>query len=224
MRRLGAWALVALLVSGCGLTVGVRSADAHPRPAPDDQLVSLAFGDAGAGAVDTTTSSMPGSAGEAPDVNGEAPPMRSPAAVTSSTAPGSNTPGDTDPGGDEAEEPTTPPSVAETTTTTDADPDPTTTTTTAVTPDLDPFGTVFGDDDAFVAHACDGDGVTIAGDTGDYTLEGSCGRVLILGSFNTVFIEDAERIDLTGTLNAVVFASGDPAVNDYDGDNIVTGG
>jgi hypothetical protein len=33
-----------------------------------------------------------------------------------------------------------------------------------------------------------------------------------------------DAIDLTGTLNAVIYGAGNPVVNDWDGENIVTGG
>ena len=123
--------------------------------------------------------------------------------------------------------PTTSTGPEETTTTTSA---PTTTiatvppSSTVSLPEFEDIGTVFSADDDFVTHDCNGGDVTIAGDAGTYTLEGVCRAVLVRGSFNTVFVDELGAIDLTGTLNAVVYGAGTPTVNDWDGDNIVTGG
>jgi hypothetical protein len=108
---------------------------------------------------------------------------------------------------------------AETTTTEDAPP-----TSSVSIPDFPDIGEVFSDDGAFLAHDCAGGDVTITGDSGTYTLEGGCLGLLVKGSFNTIFIDSVNAIDLTGTLNVVIHGTGNPVVNDWDGENIVTGG
>jgi hypothetical protein len=108
----------------------------------------------------------------------------------------------------------------ETTTTTGESPS----TSVAAIPELPDIGTVFADDEASIVHDCAGGDVTILGDAGYFTLEGTCNAVLVKGSYNTIFIGVVSIIELTGTLNAVLHGGGDIEINDWDGENIVTGG
>jgi hypothetical protein len=200
-----------LLVPACGMTVGLR-------PLPTEVSARSAL--VGTASADSTEPSAPGtSATMATEVAG----------VTMTTAAGTNTltttvttvstaaPVETT----TTVAPETTGSPAETTTTTSEDVPPASPVSIPALPDI---GTVFSDDNAFLTHDCaDGD-VTITGDVGTYTLEGDCSRLLVKGSFNTIFVDGVDVIDLTGTLNAVIYGAGDPVVNDWDGENIVTGG
>ncbi len=219
--------LVSILTTGCGMTVGLRPAGEAAGPVAAE-AISVRRGETVVAGVTVTT--LPDGARVAtPAIDRETP--TDPPVADSSTETPATTVAQATPAG---ESPTT--SVPGPTTTTG--PEATTTTTSAPTttipavppsstvslPEFEDIGTVFSADDDFVTHDCDGGDVTIAGDAGTYTLEGVCRAVLVRGSFNTVFVDELGAIDLTGTLNAVVYGAGTPTVNDWDGDNIVTGG
>ncbi len=222
--RLIAMTALLMLVPACGMTAGLR-----PLPSDVGESSSLA-----APAPSTTPATPSTVATEVAGVT-----MTTLATTTTTIAttlttsatttatPSLDGPSDTTATTEDAVTTTTPEPVETTTT---AEPAQTTTTedvppSSAVSiPDLPDIGTVFADDDAFLTHDCaDGD-VTITGDAGTYTLEGDCAGLLVKGSFNTIFADRVDAIDLTGTLNAVIYGTGDPVVNDWDGENIVTGG
>jgi hypothetical protein len=212
--------ILAVLTSGCGLTIGIKSGtDARLRS-------TIQLADEDGHGVDPTTSSLnlDGRASQDDPDDGIGTGVMSTSAGDPGTASTQLTDTTTAPG----DTPTSSPGSGSTSTSSTADDEAVSTTTTQPVPSTteppEPVGTVFADDEAFVTHQCDGNGVTISGDAGDYTLEGSCGAIVITGSFNTVFIEEVDSIDLTGTLNAVVYSAGNPVINDSDGDNIVTGG
>ena len=220
MRRLSAWVTLAVLTSSCGLTVGFRTpgqSDAAGRP-----IIRLAAATTlEEGAVAASTPSAGEDASAPPDAVVEGEPSPSTDDTPESTPDEQQTAGTTAPATGSTSsprsesDPTTSTAVAISTTTAEV-------VSTTTEPAIE--ATMFSEDEAFVTHQCNGNGVTIAGEAGDYTLEGSCGSVVITGSFNTVFIDEVDSIELTGTLNAVIYISGDPVINDYDGDNIVTAG
>jgi hypothetical protein len=215
---------LAVTLSACGVSVGLRplpettgdQALAAPPPTMESRVAGV-----------TVTSQQPSTT----VVGGGAPrgdtTTTTVASTTTTAEPATTT---------TVQEATTTTTVASTTTT--AEPATTTTTSPATTtttetppsttisiPDIPDVGTVFDDDSAFATHDCGGGGdVTVKGDAGTYTLEGACGSVVVKGSFNTLFIDSVSTIDLTGTLNAVVYGEGNPTVNDWEGSNIVTGG
>lgn len=220
--------LVSILTTGCGMTVGLRPAVEATGPVAVE-AITVRRGETVVAGVTVTT--LPDAARVAtPGIDREIPPDPSTAKSETETpattlAPPSPTDQTTIAS---VPEQTTTTLREETTSTTSA---PTTTSTADVPPsssvslpEFDDIGAIFSEDDAFVTHDCAGGDVTISGDAGTYTLEGLCRAVLVRGSFNTVFVDELGAIDLTGTLNAVVFAAGTPVVNDWNGDNIVTGG
>lgn len=211
MRHFSAWVLVSVLVSGCGLSVGVRSTDSA-GPA-ETGLMVVSVGDVGE--RQSTTSPPTSAAEDEQPVAGGPDDAPQPGDDTAFPTTGGTAEGpDTDAASTTSAGPT-----SSTPATTVAD-----TSTSAPPSEPEPASTIFFEDEVDITHICDGNGVTISGDAGDYTLEGSCGTVTITGSFNTVFIEEVSVLDLTGTLNAVVYNSGDPVVTDQDGENIVTAG
>jgi hypothetical protein len=218
--RLIVLAALLVLVPACGMSVGLR-------PSPSDVGESPALA-ASAPATTPATAAAPSSvttAATAPAGTTSIATTAEPSPTTSTTPSASDDTTTTT----RATVTTTTAEPVEITTTTEAA--ETTTTTEDVPPssavsipDLPDIGTVFSTDDAFLTHDCaDGD-VTITGDAGTYTLTGDCGGLLVKGSFNTIFADRVDAIDLTGTLNAVIYGAGNPAVNDWDGENIVTGG
>lgn len=220
-RRLAAIAAGAVLLAGCGMTVGLRPADEGTRLLTV-QAAPVERGETVVAGVTLTTLAREASAeraqstteGDTTDTSDAATPSTTTTiAPTSSTQ---DTTGSTT--STTAVEPTTTTTTVATTTTVEVPPS-----SSVSLPDFPDIGTVFADDDAFVTHDCAGGDVTISGDAGTYTLEGLCRSVLIRGSFNTVFVDELGAVDLLGTLNAVVYAGGDPIVNDWGGDNIVTG-
>jgi hypothetical protein len=217
-RTLAALTTLAVLSSGCGMAVGLR-----PVSSPDAQVVAAA---------------PPTGSGET-EVAGIT--ITMPSSEPSTTAPSETTPSNGTGSTVEKESTTTVPDratttptdpVTTTTTRTPSTTSPETTTTTGESPstsvgsipELPDIGTVFADDEASIVHDCAGGDVTILGDAGYFTLEGICNAVLVKGSYNTIVIGVVSIIDLTGTLNAVLHGGGDIEINDWDGENIVTGG
>ncbi len=221
------WILVVatlLLVPACGMSVGLRpvpsdlgESSSLAAPAPSTAPITASTVATDVAGVTMTTLTGTTTVGGAPTTT----------ASTAVVAPQDTTTTTDDDAGNDATTSTTVVSV-ETTATSVVDQ---TTTTEDVPPssqvsipDFPDIGTVFSDDDAFLTHACGNGDVTITGNAGTYTLEGDCGALLVKGSFNTVFLDSVDVIDLTGTLNAVIYGAGNPTINDWDGENIVTGG
>jgi hypothetical protein len=220
VRRLSAWVILAVLTAGCGLNIGIEAPD--DADGADRAVIRLAAEtNHGPGAILPSDSTERGDAtSAAPETIGGGGPSPGPDDPPESTRSEPEATGTTTPGTAS----TAPPSASEPTTSTTVDLPTTTTGASSPTTEVEVEATEFSEDEAFVTHRCDGNGLAISGDAGDYTLEGSCGTVTITGSFNAVFIDEVDSIELTGTFNAVIYGSGDPVINDLDGDNIVTEG